>query len=144
MFDIDVSELFSRRKAALRPVRAALYVAVLGPLMITTAFANGNRPVECSVASVEGEYTGTFTGEEGMPTRYQFSVNGVVRLDGKGNLTYWKDVYTGVFGGGTYRRNWLQYASWTYQIRPGRSPGWSMVSPPVYRSPSGQMEIPLA
>ena len=130
MFHIDVPELFARKNAALRrdsmtrqavtrvAMKATLCAAVLAPLTITNAFADGNRPVECSVASVEGDYTGTYTGEEGMPNRYQFSVNGVVHLDGEGNITYWRDVYTGVVGGGTYRRNWLQYASWTYRIRP--------------------------
>ena len=130
MFDIDVPELFAGKKAALRrdgtarnavtrvAINATLCATVLVPMTITNAFASGNRPVECSVASVAGEYTGTFTGEEGMPTPYQFSVNGVVHLDGEGNITYWRDVYTGVLGGGTYRRNWLQFASWTYRIRP--------------------------
>jgi hypothetical protein len=48
-------------------MKARILLAMVAPFLVSDGLATGTRPVECSVANLQGEYTGFFTDEEQSP-----------------------------------------------------------------------------
>jgi hypothetical protein len=48
-------------------MKAQILLAMVAPFLVSDGLATGTRPVECSVANLQGEYTGFFTDEEQSP-----------------------------------------------------------------------------